>query len=167
MRFSTYFDAFDVILRQDKKDTDRTPEQFIQKPSEIEITSFLQHVRWSIQSCGSRSFRGHNLWKDFEKRNSLQFYLRGWQGKLTFLLYLFNLSTQKTNCSAWLSMILTVNEINWRFNVFWELIPIIFNNKAQAPVHFLVIPRKNIAQLSKASDDDAELLGRIISKQFR
>ncbi|KAG4073179.1 hypothetical protein HA402_002568 [Bradysia odoriphaga] len=33
---------------------------------------------------------------------------------------------------------------------------------AQAPVHFLVIPRKNIAQLSKASDDDAELLGHLM-----
>lgn len=37
-----------------------------------------------------------------------------------------------------------------------------YDNEAQAPVHFLVIPRKNIAQLSKASDDDAELLGRSI-----
>lgn len=39
-----------------------------------------------------------------------------------------------------------------------------YENLAQAPVHFLVIPRKNIAQLSKASDDDAELLGRNIFK---
>lgn len=30
----------------------------------------------------------------------------------------------------------------------------------QAPVHFLVIPRKAIAQLSKAGDEDAELLGK-------
>lgn len=29
----------------------------------------------------------------------------------------------------------------------------------QAPVHFLVIPKKAISQLSKAADDDAELLG--------
>ncbi|KAJ6639732.1 Adenosine 5'-monophosphoramidase HINT1 [Pseudolycoriella hygida] len=33
---------------------------------------------------------------------------------------------------------------------------------AQAPVHFLVIPRKSIPQLSKASDDDAELLGHLM-----
>lgn len=30
----------------------------------------------------------------------------------------------------------------------------------QAPVHFLVIPKKAISQLSKANDDDAELLGK-------
>lgn len=32
----------------------------------------------------------------------------------------------------------------------------------QAPVHFLVIPRKPIAQLSKASDADGELLGHLL-----
>lgn len=32
----------------------------------------------------------------------------------------------------------------------------------QAPVHFLVIPRKPIAQLSKAEDQDEELLGHLM-----
>lgn len=32
----------------------------------------------------------------------------------------------------------------------------------QAPVHFLVIPRKPIPQLSKAQDDDKELLGHLL-----
>uniref|UniRef100_A0A2M3ZI20 HIT domain-containing protein n=1 Tax=Anopheles braziliensis TaxID=58242 RepID=A0A2M3ZI20_9DIPT len=32
----------------------------------------------------------------------------------------------------------------------------------QAPVHFLVIPRKPIAQLSKASEEDAALLGHLM-----
>lgn len=32
----------------------------------------------------------------------------------------------------------------------------------QAPVHFLVIPRKPIAQLSKAADDDEALLGHLL-----
>jgi histidine triad (HIT) family protein len=32
----------------------------------------------------------------------------------------------------------------------------------QAPVHFLVIPRKPITQLSKASDDDENLLGHLM-----
>ncbi|ETN64494.1 protein kinase C inhibitor [Anopheles darlingi] len=32
----------------------------------------------------------------------------------------------------------------------------------QAPVHFLVIPRKPIAQLSKASEEDGALLGHLM-----
>ncbi|XP_076818283.1 adenosine 5'-monophosphoramidase HINT1-like [Clavelina lepadiformis] len=32
----------------------------------------------------------------------------------------------------------------------------------QAPVHFLVIPKKGIPQLSKCEDDDAGLLGRMM-----
>lgn len=32
----------------------------------------------------------------------------------------------------------------------------------QAPVHFLVIPRKTISQLSKAQEDDKELLGHLL-----
>jgi len=32
----------------------------------------------------------------------------------------------------------------------------------QAPVHILVIPKKNIAQLSKASSEDKELLGHLL-----
>lgn len=32
----------------------------------------------------------------------------------------------------------------------------------QAPVHFLVIPRKPISQLSKAKDEDKELLGHLL-----
>lgn len=32
----------------------------------------------------------------------------------------------------------------------------------QAPVHFLVIPRKPIVQLSKAEDDDEQLLGHLM-----
>jgi len=32
----------------------------------------------------------------------------------------------------------------------------------QAPVHFLVIPKKAITQLSKASDDDEQLLGHLM-----
>lgn len=32
----------------------------------------------------------------------------------------------------------------------------------QAPVHFLVIPKKPISQLSKASDDDEKLLGHLM-----
>lgn len=32
----------------------------------------------------------------------------------------------------------------------------------QAPVHFLVIPRKPIAQLSKTEDSDADLLGHLM-----
>lgn len=32
----------------------------------------------------------------------------------------------------------------------------------QAPVHFLVIPRKPISQLSKASDEDEALLGHLL-----
>ncbi|KAH8398490.1 hypothetical protein KR215_006735, partial [Drosophila sulfurigaster] len=38
-----------------------------------------------------------------------------------------------------------------------------FNDVApQAPTHFLVIPRKPIAQLSLAEDGDAELLGHLL-----
>ncbi|XP_076650313.1 histidine triad nucleotide binding protein 1 [Halictus rubicundus] len=33
---------------------------------------------------------------------------------------------------------------------------------AQAPVHFLVIPRKPIAQLSKSDDEDESLLGHLM-----
>ncbi len=33
----------------------------------------------------------------------------------------------------------------------------------QAPVHFLVIPRKEIASLTAAGDDDAALLGHLLS----
>lgn len=33
---------------------------------------------------------------------------------------------------------------------------------AQAPTHFLVIPRKPIPQLSKAEDDDSALLGHLL-----
>ncbi|KAL0108390.1 hypothetical protein PUN28_015140 [Cardiocondyla obscurior] len=33
----------------------------------------------------------------------------------------------------------------------------------QAPVHFLVIPRKAISQLSKAQDDDEPLLGHLVN----
>jgi len=33
----------------------------------------------------------------------------------------------------------------------------------QAPVHVLVIPKKPIAQLSKAGDDDSALLGHLMS----
>lgn len=32
----------------------------------------------------------------------------------------------------------------------------------QAPIHFLVIPRKAIAMLDNAEDGDAELLGRLM-----
>jgi len=32
----------------------------------------------------------------------------------------------------------------------------------QAPVHLLVVPRKHIASLNEATDDDRELLGRIL-----
>lgn len=32
----------------------------------------------------------------------------------------------------------------------------------QAPVHFLVIPRKPISQLSKAEEDDEALLGHLL-----
>ena len=32
----------------------------------------------------------------------------------------------------------------------------------QAPVHFLVIPKKPIQQLSKASDEDEQLLGHLL-----
>lgn len=32
----------------------------------------------------------------------------------------------------------------------------------QAPVHFLVIPRKPISQLSKAEDEDEQLLGHLL-----
>ncbi|XP_071450758.1 adenosine 5'-monophosphoramidase HINT1 [Hetaerina americana] len=38
-----------------------------------------------------------------------------------------------------------------------------FNDiNAQAPVHFLVIPRKPIPQLSKAEDEDEKLLGHLM-----
>lgn len=38
-----------------------------------------------------------------------------------------------------------------------------FNDiSAQAPVHFLVIPRKPISQLSKAKEEDKELLGHLL-----
>lgn len=38
-----------------------------------------------------------------------------------------------------------------------------FNDiNAQAPVHFLVIPRKPISQLSKADDEDESLLGHLM-----
>ncbi|KAK2580383.1 hypothetical protein KPH14_006138 [Odynerus spinipes] len=38
-----------------------------------------------------------------------------------------------------------------------------FNDiNAQAPVHFLVIPRKPISQLSKADDEDEALLGHLM-----
>lgn len=33
---------------------------------------------------------------------------------------------------------------------------------AQAPTHFLVIPRKPISQLSKANEEDKELLGHLM-----
>lgn len=33
---------------------------------------------------------------------------------------------------------------------------------AQAPTHFLVIPRKPISQLSKAGEEDTELLGHLL-----
>jgi histidine triad (HIT) family protein len=33
----------------------------------------------------------------------------------------------------------------------------------QAPVHLLVIPRKHIASLDEASDDDGPLLGRLLT----
>ena len=33
----------------------------------------------------------------------------------------------------------------------------------QAPVHFLVIPRKEITSLAEASDEDAPLLGHLLS----
>lgn len=33
---------------------------------------------------------------------------------------------------------------------------------AQAPTHFLVIPRKPITQLSKASEEDEQLLGHLM-----
>ncbi|XP_063237697.1 adenosine 5'-monophosphoramidase HINT1 isoform X2 [Bacillus rossius redtenbacheri] len=33
----------------------------------------------------------------------------------------------------------------------------------QAPIHFLVIPRKPIEQLSKAGDEDSELLGHLMT----
>lgn len=38
-----------------------------------------------------------------------------------------------------------------------------FNDMSpQAPIHFLVIPRKPIAMLENAEDGDAELLGRLL-----
>ena len=33
----------------------------------------------------------------------------------------------------------------------------------QAPVHLLIIPRRHLASLDEASDDDRELLGRILT----
>ncbi|CAD5111110.1 DgyrCDS452 [Dimorphilus gyrociliatus] len=33
----------------------------------------------------------------------------------------------------------------------------------QAPNHFLVIPKKNISQISKVTDDDSELLGHLLN----
>eukprot|EP00039_Didymoeca_costata_P028455 m.21115 g.21115 ORF g.21115 m.21115 type:complete len:165 (+) comp7035_c0_seq1:53-547(+) len=41
---------------------------------------------------------------------------------------------------------------------------IAFNDVSpQAPVHFLVIPRKPISMLSKSSEDDSNLLGHLLS----
>lgn len=37
-----------------------------------------------------------------------------------------------------------------------------FDDNPQAPVHFLVIPRKPIPQLSKTEDNDAALLGHLM-----
>jgi histidine triad (HIT) family protein len=34
----------------------------------------------------------------------------------------------------------------------------------QAPVHLLVIPKRHVASLSDATDDDRELLGRLLAK---
>ncbi|OTF76540.1 histidine triad nucleotide-binding protein 1-like protein, partial [Euroglyphus maynei] len=46
--------------------------------------------------------------------------------------------------------------------VFLNLIfSIIFGNH-KAPVHFLVIPRKPITQLSKSTDDDEKILGHMM-----
>ncbi|XP_078253087.1 adenosine 5'-monophosphoramidase HINT1 [Rhinoraja longicauda] len=40
---------------------------------------------------------------------------------------------------------------------------VVFNDIApQAPIHFLVVPKKPISHLSKVGDSDAELLGHLI-----
>lgn len=51
------------------------------------------------------------------------------------------------------------------FDVFYlfHLQCVAFNDLSpQAPIHFLVIPRKPIAMLENAEDGDAELLGRLL-----
>jgi len=41
------------------------------------------------------------------------------------------------------------------------------DNRAQAPVHALVIPRKHISSLNEAGPEDAELLGHLLSVAAR
>jgi len=49
-------------------------------------------------------------------------------------------------------------------NIFYDLQCIAFDDiNPQAPVHFLVIPRKPISQLSKAQDEDEPLLGHLMN----
>lgn len=46
---------------------------------------------------------------------------------------------------------------------FYQLQCVAFHDVSpQAPVHFLVIPRKPISQLSKSQEDDKELLGHLL-----
>lgn len=46
---------------------------------------------------------------------------------------------------------------------FYNLQCVAFHDiSAQAPTHFLVIPRKPISQLSKAGTEDTELLGHLL-----
>lgn len=48
--------------------------------------------------------------------------------------------------------------------IFYILQCVAFNDiNAQAPVHFLIIPRKPISQLSKAGDEDEALLGHLMA----
>ena len=46
------------------------------------------------------------------------------------------------------------------FEFIYFVFVFVFENKA--PVHFLVIPRKPITQLSKSTDDDQMILGRMM-----
>lgn len=49
-------------------------------------------------------------------------------------------------------------------NILYDLQCVAFEDiNPQAPVHFLVIPRKPISQLSKAQDEDESLLGHLIN----
>lgn len=49
-------------------------------------------------------------------------------------------------------------------NIFYDLQCVAFDDiSPQAPVHFLVIPRKSISQLSKAQDQDESLLGHLMN----
>lgn len=48
--------------------------------------------------------------------------------------------------------------------IFEDDVALAFHDVApQAPTHFLVIPKKRISMLSKASDDDSSLLGHLLN----